>query len=185
MNELLLKPWVVLFDGDGDAGGDAGGDSGGDAGDGGDGGAGGGDTGGGAGGDDAGKVFSQGEVNRMLADDRRKHKAQTEKAIGELEALKTKASLTETERKDLESRIDTMKSELLTKEQLAKKEKDRLEKLHKKDVETLTSERDTWKTKYTTSTIKRAITDEAVTAKAFVPEQIIAMLYPDTRLLKN
>ena len=124
-------------------------------------------------------------VNKLLADDRKKHTVRTEKAIQELEALKKRSSLTEKERKDLEDRIDNMKSELMTKEELAAKERDKLLSRHKEEVTGLTTELDTWKGRFTSSTISRAITDAAVTHDAYSPEQIVALLQTRTQLVED
>ena len=130
-------------------------------------------------------LLTQDQVNNLLADEKRKHQARTQTAIDELDALKAKASLSDSERTDLETRVETMKNELLTKEELAKKETDKLVKGHVKDVETLTGERDSWRHRFTESTIIRSITDAAVAHEAFVPKQIVALLRPDTRLIES
>jgi len=130
----------------------------------------------------ANKTFKQDDVNRLLADERRKQQAATRKALDELEAIKAKADLTDAERADLETRMETMRNEFLTKEELAKKEHDKLTRKHTEETGKLTAERDTWQQRFTTSTIQRSITDAAVASKAFSPKQIVALLQPDTKL---
>ena len=126
----------------------------------------------------------QAHINKILADDRKKHADRTNKAITELEALKTRSSLTEKERVDLETRIDTMKGELLTKEELAAQARDKLINDHKAEREGLILERDDWKGKHTDSTISREITDASVAHDAYSPEQIVALLRPNTQLVE-
>lgn len=158
----MLKPWLIIYEGEG-----------GDSGD------------GGEGGEDGGEVdkkFSQDDVNKMLAEDRRKHKATLDKTIRELEALRTKKSLTDDERKELDKRIEELNTTLLTKEELAKKEKDKIIRKHQEEQEKLSNELTSWKSRFTDSTVKRSITDAAVEFNAFVPEQIVAILHPMTRL---
>lgn len=132
-----------------------------------------------------GKTFTQEDVNRLLAEDRRKHQGQTQKAINELEALKTKARLTQEERNELDERIQRLQDELLTKEELAKKEQERLRKQSQEQVKSLESERDSWKTRYTSSAITRAITDAAASNDAYNPSQIVALLQSNTRLVER
>jgi len=132
-----------------------------------------------------GKTFTQEDMNRVLADEKRKHQANTRKALEELEAIKAKATLTDQERQELESRVETMRNELLTKEELAKKEQDKLSKKYSEDTTKLTAERDAWQQRFTDSTIQRSITDAAVTSKAYSPKQIVAILQPDTRLVES
>lgn len=128
------------------------------------------------------RKFTQAEINKILAEDKRKHQDQLKKAMAELENLKTKATMTSDERKELETRLESLSNELLTKEELSKKEKEKLAKKHQQDVEALSAERDTWKNRYTNSTIERSITDAAISNNAFSPEQIIAVLLPNTHL---
>lgn len=154
------------------------------------------DTGGDAGGaggyesgdssDGANKTsFTQDELNRILADDRRKHQEQVKKALKEVEALRSKAKLTAEERSALDKRVQTLQDELLTKEELAKKEKERLQKEAHQKIKTLESERDSWRDRYTNSSIRRAITDASVKNNAFNPSQIVALLQGDTRLVEE
>jgi hypothetical protein len=131
------------------------------------------------------KTFTQDDVNRLLADDKRKHQEQVKKAISEVEALKSKSRLTQEEREDLDKRIAQMQNELLTKEELAKKERERLLKKHDDVVSSLAKERDNWKDRYVNSAIKRSITDAAATNDAYNPQQIVALLQSDTRLVEK
>ncbi len=132
-----------------------------------------------------GKVFTQDDVNRILAREKRKHESSTQTALDELNALKAKADLTKEEREDLEGRIEGLQSSLRTKEQQAAHEKQKLEKEYKTRVEQLEQERGTWQNRYTGATITRSITDAAATHKAFSPEQIVALLQPQTRLTEE
>jgi len=175
----LLKVWLNVYDGDPPAGDPPAGDP--PAGDppAGDPPAGDPPAGGGS------KQFNQDDVNRFLASEKRKWKEQQQKAIDELEALRAKANLTEEERQQYDDRIEQMKNELLTKEQLTQKEKQKMEKQYKKQIEDLTGERDAWQGRFTEATITRAITDAAVSNDAYVPGQIVAIVRPNTRLIEE
>lgn len=131
------------------------------------------------------KKFTQEDLNRLLAEERRKAQTQTQKALEELEALKNKTTLTNEEKAELERRVEDLSNSLLTKEELAKKEKEKLEKQSKQQIEALTTELGTWKNRYNDSTIRRAITDAAVETSAFSPAQIVAILGPQTRLAEE
>jgi len=171
--KLHYNVWYSVFD-EGDAGNQ--GDTG-NQGDAGNQGNGGGDGG-------QGKSFSQDEVNKFLAEDRRKHNTKLQEALNELNALKAKASLTNTERSELDGRIETLQNELLTKDQLAKKNEEKMRKDYQKTLEGLSTERDSWKTRYETETIVRSITDASIASGAINPKQIVAILRPNTRLVE-
>lgn len=180
----LANPWTLVYEGEGDGGdGGQGGEGGSGDGDGGTGGGDGGNKGGeGEGDKNKNKTFTQEQVNKMLAEDRRKHKAQVDAHVAELERLKKLKGISDKDKADLQARIEELNNSVLTKEELARKNEEKIKGEHKRTVETLTTERDGWKKRYVDSTITRAITDEAVKAEAFSPSQIVALLKGSTRL---
>ena len=135
--------------------------------------------------DDVKKTFTQDEINKILAQEKRKHQNVTQKALNEVEALRKKSSLTEKERHELDDRVEQLRTSLLTEQEKAKREADKLRRQHRERVTGLESERDTWKTRFTDSTIERSITDAAATNNAFNPKQIVAILGRDTRLVED
>lgn len=130
------------------------------------------------------KSFTQDEVNKMLADDRRKHKAQVDKHVEELQQLKKSKSLNDQERHNLTQKIEELQNSVLTKEQLAAKEQEKLKKTLETTTQELTADRDSWKTRYHTTQIQQAITSEAASHAAFDPDALIALLEPKTRLVE-
>jgi hypothetical protein len=131
------------------------------------------------------KTFTQDEFNKALAEDRKKHQARVEKAVKELETLQKSKTLTEKEKTSLQARIDDLQNSMLTEKQIAQKEKEKLETTHKQTVQSLTADRDAWQNRFINSQINQAIISEAVKAEAFDPEDLIARLKPDTRLIEE
>jgi hypothetical protein len=131
-----------------------------------------------------GKLFNQDKVNSMLAADKKKHQESLQSTLNELNALKSKATLTTAERAELEQKIEQTQAELKTKEELAAEAQDKLRKNHKKEIDNLTVDRDNWKTKYTKSVISRSIMGAATKAgqKAINPRQVMAIVEPLTGL---
>lgn len=129
------------------------------------------------------KLFTQDEVNKIMAENKRTLQAKNESLIKELEALKTGGNLSAEQKVQLEGRIETLQNELLTKEELAKKDADKLRKESQKTIEGVTKERDDWKNRFTTATIQRTITDAAVENKAINPRQIVAILQQKANLV--
>ncbi len=128
--------------------------------------------------------FNQIQVNKMMAEEKRKAQKQVEATVAQLEQVKQSKTLSDKERGELQARIEEINNSLLTKEQLAAKERERLQGEHKKTTEQLATERDAWKSKYTDSTITRAILDEALEAEAYKPQQIVTLLKGNTRLVE-
>lgn len=108
-----------------------------------------------------------------------------DKLVAELEALRSKAQLTVEEKKDLENRIEQIQNESMSKEQLAAKERKKLQEKTKKDLEDLTSDRDQWKNRYTESTIERDLLDAASENKAISPKQIVRLFRSDSELVEE
>lgn len=139
----------------------------------------------GANGDSDEKTLSQKEVNRIVAEDRRKHQEKIKSTVKELENLKASKNLTEKEKSDLQKRIEDLQGEVLTKEQLAAKEKERLKSSFAKQLEEANAERDLWKNRFTHSTINQQLTSAAVKNEAYDEDQIIALLKPTTSLVEE
>lgn len=131
------------------------------------------------------KLLTQDEVNAIVAKERRDNEAKTAAHIKELEVLKKSQSMSDKDKKDLQSRIDEMQNSLLTKEQLAQKERERLENVHKQTLQGVSAERDLWQGRFHKSTINTSIIGEAVRAEAFDPEGLISLLGPNTRLVEE
>ena len=123
--------------------------------------------------------------NKKINEEKKKWQAQQEKTIRELEKLKQSSTITAKEKEALQSRIDEMQAQFLSKEELLKKEKEKLAKEHMNTVQSLSSERDTWRTRFETSSVSRALLDAAHTHDAFNPEQIVAMLEKHARLVEE
>lgn len=128
--------------------------------------------------------FSQKQLNKILADEKRKHQKQVEKQVAELEQLKKSKGLSEKERETLAARIEDLNNSVLTKEELSRKEREKLTSEAKRREEALVAERDSWRNQYTHATITRTIMDEAAEAEAYKPSQIVALLQGQTRLVE-
>lgn len=123
----------------------------------------------------------QAEIDKML-------QGQTDsakKALAELDAIKKRNDLTDGQRQELEQRYTNMEKELLTKEQLFEQDKKKKEKKHNEILETITGERDTWKNRFTNSTISKSITEAAAQNEAFDSDTIDAILRPKTSLIES
>lgn len=128
------------------------------------------------------RVFEQEEVNAMMAKDKRALKAQNEQLAKTLEEVQKNQRLTEEERSELAAQIENLRTQHLTAEEKAKRERKKLETEHQTALEKKTKEAEEWRNRYTTEKIQRTILDASVANEAFSPEQIISFLRPETRL---
>ena len=127
----------------------------------------------------------QEHINKLLAKERRDGQARTQKVLDEFNALKIKDNLTSDERTSLETRLEAIQGECVTKEQKAKLQIDKLTKTLSTTQAELTKRSDQWQSLYTNSTIDGSINSAASTNEAFDAQQIIAMLRPDTKLQED
>lgn len=125
-------------------------------------------------------------VNSLLAKERRELTAKAEKKnnelIAQLETQRNNAATTESERATLAERIDSLKAEFASKEQLAaqsneKRIKDLEGQLKGKDAETAT-----WRSRFTETLVENSLTDAAVKGKAYNPNQVVIILKPYTKV---
>jgi len=128
------------------------------------------------------KTFNQKQVDEIIKKRLARERKEKEEVLTQLEQFKKSKSLNEEERTKLQEQIDRLQTSMLTKEELAAKQKKELETKYTKELETTKKEAEAWRTRFTTSTIRRAITDAAVSANAYRPSQIVALLEPATRL---
>lgn len=131
------------------------------------------------------KTFTQEEVNRMLAEDRRKHQEQVKKALGEVEALQKRANLTQKELTDLEARKEQLQKELLTKEELAAQQQQKMRQEYEQRIKETADERDAWAARFTESTITREILGAASEHGAYSPKQLVPLLRPLANLVEG
>ena len=77
-----------------------------------------------------GRAFSQEEVNRLLADDRRKHQARIDRVQRTLEEVSASKNLSVKEREQLATQLEAMAAENRTREEQLVHERTQLEKQH-------------------------------------------------------
>lgn len=125
------------------------------------------------------------KLNAVLAEDRRKHKAQVEAAIKDLESVRESANLTQKQRDELQVRIEEMNNQLLTKDELAKKEKEKLEKQHQEQLGVERTTRERYQNLFTTTVIEHEILKQAAVADAWRSDQLVSLLKDKTHLVED
>lgn len=125
------------------------------------------------------KMFNQEEVNKFLADDRRK----TQEKLKSLEEISTKFKLTQEEKDNLAAQMETIKQDFMSKEELAKQEKERIANEYSNNVKKLSGERDQWKSLHDSKLATSEIVAAASDNKAFNAEQIKMLLLPRAKVV--
>lgn len=130
------------------------------------------------------KKFTQEEVNSFVAKERKTIQDKTNARIAELEAIRDSSNLKGEELERLNTQITDMQNEFKSKEQLATEERDRIKKEADKEKTKLLQEKDTWQQRYTQMVLDNSIIQASVETEAFNPEQIVAILKPNSRLVE-
>lgn len=130
------------------------------------------------------KTYTQEHVNKLLADDRRKHKEQVQQAVAQLEDMKKTVQMSDQQRAELEGRIENLNTSLMTAEEKTKAELGKKDKELKTLAEGLTSERDRWRSSYSQEVITNQILKSSAIHDAVSADQMLDFLAPKTRLVE-
>jgi hypothetical protein len=126
--------------------------------------------------------FSQDDVNRILADDRRKHQAQIQRVEKMLEETAASKNLTIQEREMLAQQLEDLRKETRTKEQQLAHEKKQLEEQLTGKITSAEKAAKEWEARYREGIVERTLMDAAVSGAAYDAETMMDVLRPKTRL---
>lgn len=131
------------------------------------------------------RTYTEDEYQKAIEAERKRADESARAAIKELEAHKKNKSLTEAEKTDLQKKIDDLNTQFLTKEELYKKDRDKLVNTYETNLKEVTSDRDTWKTRFVESTVARELTDAAIKEDAYDPSVFLALLGTKTEVVEE
>jgi hypothetical protein len=126
--------------------------------------------------------FTQDDLNKYLAEDKRKHQAQLQRVEKTLEETAASKNLTIQEREQLAQQLEDLRKETRTKEQQLAHEKKQLEESFTKRIADTDKAAKEWEQRYREGTIEQALTDAAAKSDAFSVAQFVTQLRPMTRL---
>lgn len=127
-------------------------------------------------------TLTQEELNKMMADNRRKTTQENKELKDMLNQLQNQSQMTEQEKEELSQRLEELEKKNLTQEELTKRELAKAQKEHATQLKTAQDSSEFWKANYTQATIARSLQDAAIEHKAVSPEQIVILLAGSTRL---
>lgn len=130
-------------------------------------------------------TYTKEELTAAIEAERKQVRAVKEELTKALEQSKQKANLSEEEKKAIEVRIETLQSELQTKEEIGKKEIARLQKEKADAEESLKKEVKKWQIQHDTVLRDNEILKEATKAEAYRPEQVITLLKDKTAVVEE
>jgi len=133
----------------------------------------------------AGKTFTQEEVNKFVAERNKTLKVKFETMEKSYETLLAQQNLTNDQRASLETQLEAVRNEMLTKEQRLESEKKKAQAQYEADLGKANEAANKYKTLYESSTIERAVTDAAIKHDAYNPTHFIAHLAPQSKMIEE
>lgn len=127
--------------------------------------------------------LSQEKVNALLAAERRKAKAASDKLAEQLKQIQQSANLTAAEREGLAQNLEELRIASMTKEQLAAQKLNEAKAEAANRVKAIEAERDKYKNNFEQYLITRSISDNAAPV-AWNPSQFIPVLAPHARVVE-
>lgn len=144
--------------------------------------AGAGSTGGDAGGQTS---FTQEQVNKIIAKERRTYQEKMSKLDDEINALKTRSNLNTDERKQLETRLEEIRNKSATENEKLSNALKKANKRYEEDTTALKAQATTWQDRFTKDRIRSELVSAAAKGDAYNPEQIVALLSTQTQLVER
>lgn len=129
----------------------------------------------------------QEELNTMMASNRKTLQTKNQELVTQLQSLRETATMSGQAKEELEARIEELQTQHMSKEELAKRESEKLVKTHTKELEKVTGAAKRWEALFASSTTQRALLDAAVAGEA-LPQavaQIGAILGPHTHIVEE
>ena len=131
-----------------------------------------------------GKSFSQDEVNAIVARERSADKERNTQLVQQLESLRSTSQMTEESKKALETRIEELQTQFMTKEEIAARDKKKLETELSAARDSAINEGKLWRTRFEKSMVERSILDEAIKNDSFAPNQIVELLSTKSKVVE-
>lgn len=132
----------------------------------------------------AGKVFTQEEVNKMMAEHRQTLQKQNQELVTQLETLRQNVNLTETQKAELDSRITALQQQHLTDAQKREAEAAAAKKKFDTELASATDETKKWRGGFQKLVAVNAIKDAASIHKAASAKQLEMMLLPQVKVVE-
>lgn len=131
-----------------------------------------------------GSTFTQEDLNRYMAEDRRKHQEKYKSLETSYQELLDNQHLTQEERDKLRRDYEDLQARHRTKEQQAAHERKLFEEAKEAELKNFRTAAETWEKRFTESTIRQALQDAAIEHDAYNASQIVELVRGKTELVE-
>jgi len=136
-----------------------------------------------------GRVFTQEEVNKFMAEDKRKYKSQIDEVSKQKQELESRLkelsqdrSLSDEQRQEMVKKLEDLRKTFHTEKQEIEYERKQLEEKLTQEADEAKKKAEHWESLYRSEKVNRTLQDAAGSADAFNPNQIVGLLRPMTEL---
>jgi len=131
------------------------------------------------------KKFTQADLNRIQAKEKRKTQEAYKELQTQLEEARNAAQAGSAEREELELKIEELQRKTMSAEEIARQKEAKLQKKHQEELEETKRSADLWKTRYTETVITNEILAAANEHGAIRPTQIYNELRDKVKLTQK
>lgn len=132
-----------------------------------------------------GRVFTQEEVNRMMADHKRTLQENNTALVSQLEELRKNSALTQTQKDELDARIQVLSQQHLTEQQKLQLQLDQAAKKAKTETEALANEAKQWRGAFEGTMIENAVLAGSSEHKAVNSGQLLDLLRGKAKVVQE
>lgn len=130
------------------------------------------------------KAFNQADVDRFVAEERRRQQQKNQETIKQLEKLQTDARLTQDERDNFATQLDELKNVALTKEQQLTRDLEKHKVKLDETTKSLSGERDVWQNRFGELLVAQKIIKAASDNDAVSTEQMFDLLKVKSKIVE-
>jgi hypothetical protein len=131
------------------------------------------------------KVFSQDEVNKFLADERRKTTQKYTQLEGAYKEALANQNLTQEQRVQLEEKLEDLQKTFRTKEEQLKHEQKAFEEKYTKELESYKTSAQTWEGRFKNTMLEQTLQDAAVKHDAYDPMVLTILLKTMSKVIEK
>jgi hypothetical protein len=124
----------------------------------------------------------QEELNTLMNENKKTLRQQNQELTNQLETIKNDYTLTAQQKEELSEQINKLQEATMSKEEIAKREQQKIAKQYTEDLEKAKKDSEHWKSKYSSSTVLRNLQDAAEKAEAISSSIVVDILGPKTQL---
>jgi hypothetical protein len=131
------------------------------------------------------KIFTQDEVNKFLADERRKTTQKYTQLESAYKEALTNQNLTQEQRVQLEEKLEDLQKTFRSKEQQLEHERKQLEEKYSKELTGLKESAQTWEQRFKNTMLERTLQDASVKHEAYNPAVMTSLLKTMAKVIEK